>query len=49
MKTSGAGLIFPSVLIALQLGAAVVYACQKDWRHVLYWLGACVVVAAVTF
>jgi hypothetical protein len=37
------------VLIALDLGAAVVYGISGDWRKVVYWLAAAVLNAAVTF
>ena len=40
---------FPALLILLDLGAAVVYAKNKDWRKVVYWLAAAVLNAAVTF
>jgi hypothetical protein len=29
--------IFPTLLIALDLGASVVYAVALDWRRALYW------------
>ena len=32
--------IFPIILIALDVGAAVVYACCGDWKHMTYWLAA---------
>lgn len=32
--------IFPAVLIALDVAAAVVYAAHGDWRHAGYWLSA---------
>lgn len=41
--------IFPCVLIALDLGAAVVYGISGDWRKVVYWAAAAVLNAAVTF
>lgn len=31
--------IFPIILIALDVGAAIVYACCGDWKHMTYWLG----------
>ena len=40
---------FPALLILLDLGAAVAYAKNKDWRKVVYWLAAAVLNAAVTF
>lgn len=41
--------IFPCVLIALDLGAAVVYGISGDWRKVVYWAAAAVLSVAVTF
>lgn len=40
---------FPAVLILLDVGAAIAYARNKDWRKVVYWLAAAVLNAAVTF
>lgn len=41
--------IFPTLLIALDLGAAVVYGISGDWRKVVYWIAAAVLSASVTF
>jgi len=41
--------IFPSVLIVLDVCAAVVYACCGDVRHSVYWLSAAVLTTSVTF
>ena len=41
--------IFPTILIALDIGAAVVYGISGDWRKVVYWVAAAVLNAAVTF
>ena len=41
--------VFPSVLIALDVAAAVVYATCGDWRRFIYWLGAATLTATVTF
>lgn len=41
--------IFPVVLIALDVCAAVVYACLGDVRHAVYWLSAAVLTVCVTF
>ena len=38
-------ILFPALMGALALGAAIVYGCQGDWRHAGYWLSA----AAITF
>lgn len=41
--------IFPIVLIALDVGAAVLYAADADLRRSIYWLSAAVLTACVTF
>lgn len=41
--------VFPSVLIALDAAAAVVYATCGDWRRFIYWLAAATLTATVTF
>lgn len=41
--------IFPSILIALDIGAAVMYGFDGDWRKVVYWLAAAVLNVTVTF
>ena len=41
--------IFPIILIALDVGAAIVNICGKDFRMAIYWLAAAVLNAAVTF
>lgn len=41
--------IFPSVLIALDICAAVVYAISKDIRMSIYWLSAAILNVCVTF
>lgn len=41
--------MFPSVLIALDVAAAVVYAACGDWRRFIYWLAAATLTATVTF
>lgn len=41
--------IFPALLIALDLGAAAVYAQAFDWRRTIYWIAAAVLTASVTF
>ena len=40
---------FPSVLIALDVGAAAVYAAHGDVRRFIYWLAAATLTATVTF
>lgn len=41
--------IFPLVLIALDVGASVMYGFSGEWRMVVYWLAAAVLNVAVTF
>lgn len=41
--------IFPVLLILLDVGAAIVYATEKDWRKTVYWLAAAILNVAVTF
>ena len=40
---------FPTLLILLDLGAAIAYAKSRDWRKVVYWVAAAVLNSAVTF
>ena len=41
--------IFPLLLIALDVGAAIVYGIEGDARKVIYWLAAAVLNITVTF
>jgi hypothetical protein len=41
--------IFPSVLMLLDVCAALAYVPSADWRRVVYWLAAAVITASVTF
>jgi len=43
------GKIFPSILIALDLAAAVVYFVAADYRRTIYWVAAAVLTATVTY
>lgn len=40
--------IFPLILIALDIGAGIVYAAS-DYKKLIYWLAAAVLNIAVTF
>ncbi len=40
--------IFPSLLIALDLGASGLYAWNADYRRAVYWLAAAVLTLTVT-
>lgn len=41
--------IFPLLLILLDVGAAVIYAVQKDYKKAVYWIAAAVLNVTVTF
>lgn len=41
--------VFPVLLIALDVAAAVVYAACGDWRRCIYWISAATLTATVTF
>lgn len=41
--------MFPTVLIALDVCAALVYAVKADWRMAVYWLAAATLTACVTY
>ena len=41
--------IFPTVLIALDVAASVLYALRGDLRHTIYWLAAATLTACVTY
>ena len=41
--------LFPCLLMALDVAAAVVYGFSGDWKKVIYWVAAAVLNAAVTF
>lgn len=39
---------FPITLIVLDIGAAIVYAFDADWRRAIYWSAAAVLTWSVT-
>lgn len=41
--------IFPVILIALDVGAGIVYGAAGDYKKLVYWLAAVVLNIAVTF
>jgi hypothetical protein len=41
--------LFPTILIILDVLAAVAYFPEGDWRHVVYWLSAAVLTVTVTY
>lgn len=40
---------FPITLMCLDLGAAILYGFEGDWRRSIYWTAAAVLTATVTF
>jgi hypothetical protein len=41
--------IFPSIIIALSIGAGIVYAVKGDARLAVYWFAAAILNIAVTY
>jgi hypothetical protein len=41
--------VFPITLIVLDVGAALVYAINKDFKMATYWIAAAVLNCCVTF
>ena len=41
--------LFPTILIALDVCAALVYLAHKDYRHTIYWIAAATLTACVTY
>ena len=41
--------IFPSLLIAMNFGAALVYGLQGNVKKVIYWIAAAILNITVTF
>lgn len=41
--------LFPIILIALDVGASIVYLINKDFKMALYWFAAGVLNCCVTF
>lgn len=39
----------PLLLIIINIGAAIVYAAQKDYKKAVYWIAAAVLNYTVTF
>lgn len=42
-------ILFPSILIALDVAAALVYLSGGDWKKFIYWAAAATLTATVTF
>jgi len=43
-----ATIIFPAIMVVLDIGAAGVFAWHRDWWMVGYWLAAATLTACVT-
>lgn len=41
--------VFPTILIALDIFAAIPYAFRAEWRMTMYWLAAATLTACVTY
>lgn len=41
--------IFPVILIAMDIGAAVMCAVNKEYKKCIYWIAAAVLTVTVTF
>ena len=41
--------VFPALLIVMDLGAAVLWGVDGDWRRSVYWVAAAVLTYVVTF
>ena len=41
--------LFPTILIVLDIAAAVVYATHGDWRKMTYWIAAGVLTLVITY
>ncbi len=42
-------IVFPTILIILDIASGIVYAAHADWRMAIYWVSAAVLTAAVTY
>lgn len=41
--------LFPSLMIAMSILAALVYASHRDWKQTIYWVASATLIAAVTY
>jgi len=41
--------LFPTILLTLDVAAAIVYMAGHDWRKAIYWLAAAVLTTVVTY
>ncbi|NLW83937.1 MAG: hypothetical protein GXY41_05980 [Phycisphaerae bacterium] len=41
--------LFPTLLIVLDICAAIGYVPSGDWRKVIYWLAAAILTTCVTY
>lgn len=49
MKKMNSKYIFPVILIALDIAAAIVYGVNKDYKMFTYWVAAAILNICVTF
>ena len=49
LPAPNAALIFPTLMLTLNLGAGVVSLARGDWNRAVYWLASGTCVAAVSF
>lgn len=42
-------LYLPIFMVAVDVGASLVYGCYRDWRHCIYWAAAAVLTSAASF
>lgn len=42
-------IVFPSVLIALDMAAGICYLADGDWKRFIYWWAAATLTATVTY
>jgi hypothetical protein len=40
-------LALPSILFAINIGSAIVYAMAGDWKKAVYWIASAVCIAVV--
>ena len=41
--------ILPTILMAIDLGAGIIYVCHGDIKRAIYWVAAATLTATVTF
>ncbi len=43
------GQYLPLLIVVISVGSAIMYALDRDWRRVVYWLSAASLTASITF